>query len=81
MPLYRFQVVGENGDNTVELESLEDARCEAIKLAGTIFCMDGETFWEDRDWTLNVSDEAGLILFSLMLTAVDSPAVIGGNDR
>ena len=75
MPIYHFTVAGEPTGEGIELESLQAARCEAVKLTGEIFCKGDESFWIEKDWRLNVTNDAGLILFSLFLTAIEAPVI------
>ena len=64
----------------VELHSLDLARQEALKRAGSLLSDAPDTFWSDPEWRLDVSDEAGMILFSLTIYGSDAP-VLGGLQR
>ncbi len=50
------------------------ARNEAITVLAELVKEDPETFWKDETFKLTVTDEAGLILYVLDLSAVASPA-------
>ena len=75
MPKFYFNTEGQVDDEGTELESLAIAKCQAIKMAGEIICDEAESFWEKAEWTLTVSNEAGLTLFQLSIVGTESPAV------
>jgi hypothetical protein len=53
------------------------AKCQAIKLAGRVICDEAETFWEQDEWLMRVSDENGLVLFQLQILGTQSSASRG----
>ena len=77
MPLYHFNidgsVEGPDRDGT-ELDSLEVAKCEAIKLAGQVICESAGRFWDRAEWSMTVTDERGLALFTLHVVGTESPS-------
>ena len=52
------------------LADLDQARVEAVKLAGRCIAEMGADFWShEGDWVLDVSDETGVTLFALKFAA------------
>lgn len=59
----------------VELPDLNDARIEAARMMGEMLKDRAGEFWSERSMKLIVTDESGLILFLLDLSAVEAPAL------
>ena len=59
----------------MDLPSLAVAKCEAVRYAGRLICEQANSFWDKGDFTMSVTDETGLILFSLVLSGVDAPII------
>lgn len=55
-----------------DLESVRDAKIEAVRTLGELLSDDGPQFWESHAVEMTVSDETGLILFRLCLAASES---------
>jgi hypothetical protein len=77
MPRYFFHI--EDGadlrdDEGTMLADLAAAKCLGLKLAGQMICDAGDAFWNQREWTLTASDEAGLTLFRLQLLGTEAPS-------
>ena len=77
MALYHFNVI--DGFTIpdpvgVELPDLRQARIQATRLAGDLLRYSTDRFLNDREWRLEITDEYGLILMTLYLTAIDAPA-------
>lgn len=62
----------------VELASLDEARTEAIALAGQMLKDYPERVRSDEEWRIEVINDTGLLLFRLDFTVSASPAVTGG---
>ena len=77
MPRFHFhisdQIVRRDEEGT-ELSDLTAARREAVKLAGAMVSERAEHFWRDDDWKLDVTDDRGLLLFSLVIMGFDAPS-------
>ena len=58
-----------------EFPSLAAARVEAVRMAGELLKWQAETFWNEAEWSLEVTDEKGLTLFTLHFLAVDAPTL------
>jgi hypothetical protein len=72
VPRYMFNVfdgMDLPDDEGMLLAGLPQARSMALRLAGDLI-RDSETFWERNEWRLEVTDETGLVLFTLALFAV-----------
>lgn len=53
-----------------ELPGIEDARIQAVQLSGEILRHQGAEFWRSSsEWRVDVTDDAGAIVFSLRLLA------------
>ena len=77
MPLYFFNI--RNGDDVVDRDGTEYADNEAARTAAILFAADtlkdrAGTFWDEGQWSLDVADERGLTLFSLIVAGVTAPA-------
>ena len=78
MPLYHFNIDGDqpcHDHEGHELESLEAAKCEAIQMAGRIICDAAGAFWDRAEWSMTVTDDAGLTLLHLGIIGTEAPAV------
>jgi len=78
MPRFHFQVRTETHvmlSEVVELPKADDARLEASRRVGELLKVHAGKIWEDQDWRMDVTDDVGLILFVLQITAVRSAAM------
>jgi hypothetical protein len=69
-----------NGDSYADAEGMEFAdlqacRVEAARMLSGILRDRASEFWDKQSLKLMVTDEKGLILFVLALSAVEAPAV------
>jgi hypothetical protein len=62
-------------DEGLEFASVHDAKCAAVKYAGQLLADDAEHFWDHADFDLTVTDENGLILFSMRMVGIQAPAI------
>ena len=72
MPRYFFHVHDGSSDKDKEGTELPDtyaAQEEAISLSGELLREFGGKFWDGMVWSLDVTDEAGRILFTLRFSA------------
>ena len=61
-----------------ELPNLRSARMEAVRLSGKLLQEEPDLFWDSGDdWKMIVTDDAGLILFSLHFAASGAPGPSG----
>lgn len=77
MPSYHFAVNGPAGASNprvVKFSGLAEAKSEALKLAGTLIADASETFWDNPEWMLIVTDDKGLTLFQLQVLGAEGPA-------
>ena len=75
MPRYFFHVHDGSSlpdDEGTELRDLYAAQEEAIRLSGELLRDMGGRFWDGAVWNLEVTDEAGRILFTLRFSAVEA---------
>ncbi len=56
-----------------ELPNLQDAKKEAVRLAGAMMRDDPALFLTRERWSVEVSDREGLPLFSLNVVATEAP--------
>jgi hypothetical protein len=64
-----------------DLPDWSAGREEAIRLAGELLRDSAKQMALGEDWRMEVTDEAGLILFRLDFTVMTSPAVSGAAPR
>ena len=62
-------------DEGLEFSSVHDAKCAAVKYAGQVLSDVAEHFWDEADFELTVTDENGLILFSMRVVGTEIPAI------
>ncbi len=77
MPRYFFHTADGSRarDNEgTELPHQRAARTEAIKFAGAILNNDPDVLWDGRDFRVEVTDDSDLLLFTIIMLAVDAPA-------
>lgn len=60
----------------MECGSLAAARIEAVQRIGRLLAEDAARFSTGSEWSMEVTDEKGLTLFTLMFMAANSPAVL-----
>ena len=60
--------------DSVDLPSLERARLEASRRVGDLLKTHSEAIWADKEWQMDVTDEVGLILFVICISAMKSAA-------
>ena len=77
MPRYFFNIKKDNHPPDVEgvdLPGLDAARLEAVRVMGEDLKHHPDAFWDDEDWQIAVSDERGLVLFTVYSAAMRSSA-------
>lgn len=77
MPRYYFRISdGPRFDDLqgTELPDLADAREEALRFASGHLTGAKPNFWTGEEWTMRVTDDADLTLFTLMFVATNSAA-------
>ena len=62
--------------DSVDLSSLETARVEASRRIGDLLRTHADAIWVDKEWQMDVTDQAGLILFVINVSAMKSAATI-----
>lgn len=58
----------------VERDNLTDLRIELARFVGELLQDHAQQIWIDEDWRVDVTDETGLILFVMQISATDTPA-------
>jgi hypothetical protein len=79
---YHFQVRTESHvalTETADLQGPQEARVEAARRIGSLLHDHAHQLWVDEDWRMDVTDETGLILFTIQVSAMDSAATMGSN--
>jgi hypothetical protein len=77
MPRYFFATADgsrERDDEGLELSDNNAARRAAIRYAGAIMEGDPNVLWDGQDFRIEVTDEKGRLLFTVITLAVDAPA-------
>ncbi len=57
-----------------DLSNSDEARVEAAKRVGLLLHAHAGRLWEDEDWQMDVTDERGLILFIINVSAFRTSA-------
>jgi D-lyxose ketol-isomerase len=65
----------QGGAEGIEFESIAVAKCEAVRYAGQLLCDEAQHFWDHADFELTVTDEKGLILFTMRVLGTEAPAI------
>jgi len=84
VPNYHFQVRTDTHvmlSEVVDLPNAEQARIEASRRVGALLTEHAGKIWADQHWQMDVTDNVGLILFVLHLSAMRSPAASGNNPK
>lgn len=80
MPVYNINVRTESHIATTlraERETLADLRIEMARFVGELLKEHAALIWQDQDWQVDVTDESGLILYVLHVSAADTAATRG----
>jgi hypothetical protein len=80
MPRFYFHTedgVRIDDDEGADLPSLADARREGARVLGEMLRERPDAFWADGGLSLTVTDESGLTLFTLEVSATHSAATGG----
>jgi hypothetical protein len=77
MPNYHFNISDDASPDPdgIEIANLATAKCEAIQMAGRIICDAARDFWDRAEWTMTVTDDQGLTLFTLQIVGTEAPSV------
>ena len=76
MPHYFFH--SQDGELVLDSDGTEcvdyvSAKVEAVRLMGTMIADQPEEFWSSRSMKVMVTDDHGVLLFALDLSAVEAP--------
>jgi hypothetical protein len=63
--------------DSVELQGLDQARVEAARRVGELLKEHAAELWVDEEWHMDVTDETGLILFVITISAHKTSATMG----
>lgn len=77
MPRFHFNIydgVSLPDPHGTELPDWHSARIEAIRLSGEIVREDAKRLALGQDWHMEVTDNAGLVLFRLDFSIMEAPA-------
>ena len=69
---------GTQDNEGMEFASVQDAKAQAVVYAGRLLSEAGEKFWDRADFELTVTDEKGLILFTMRMVGTEAPAIRRG---
>ena len=78
MPRFHFNIYDGKADIDTDgsvLADWQEARVEAVRLAGQILKDDARDVAATREWRIDVMDEGGLVLFCLEVTLSPSSAL------
>lgn len=60
--------------DAADLPDLDAARLEAAVRVGKLLQVHAREIWSDEEWQMDVTDDAGLILFVLQISAMRTAA-------
>lgn len=60
----------------VERSDVEGLRVEMARFVGELLKEHAQQIWLDQDWRLDVTDEAGLILYVMHISATNAAATM-----
>jgi hypothetical protein len=60
----------------VESDDLTGLRVEIARFVGEFLKDHAELVWVDEDWQIDATDESGLILYVLQISAMKTPATM-----
>lgn len=64
-----------------DLQATEDARIEAAKRIGVLLTTHAGALWADEEWQMDVTDDTGLVLFVINVSAMRSSATMDVRTR
>lgn len=76
MPRFHFHTVDGKrlyDEDGCILANLQEARIEAVRLAGAMLRHEPEQLWKSGSWRVEVTNDAGRLLFTFTSMAVDAP--------
>ena len=59
----------------VELDSLHEAKCHAVKMIADVLCKEPEKLWEADVYSVEASNADGLMLFNVEMYATLAPVL------
>lgn len=71
----------EADETGTELASIGAARKYAVHYAAEVMRDQPDVIWAGHDFRVEVTDEAGLQLFTIIIIGVDSPATLARHDQ
>lgn len=84
MPSYKINIrTASHIADTVKVEKtdLAELRLEMAAFVGDLLKKHAALIWEDQDWQIDVSDERGLILYVIHISASETAATSGTLSR
>jgi Domain of unknown function (DUF6894) len=76
VPAFFFNVQGDHPtEEAVELPSIAEAKATAIRYAARLLSDSATTFWESGQLSISVTDQSGLILFTIDVLGNDAPSI------
>ncbi|MDB5451699.1 MAG: hypothetical protein JWO33_277 [Caulobacteraceae bacterium] len=84
MSRYFFHLDGHESvidDEGLELPDHQHAKMQALHTMGEMLRFERPNFWDTRQLKMIVTDQSGLILFVLDLSAIEAPAIASANRK
>lgn len=76
MPRFFFHSHNSGRDVTgSDVANMAEAKVEAVRYLGKLLCDSADDFWVSGDFEMSVTDEAGLILFTMRIVGTEAPAI------
>jgi hypothetical protein len=84
MAIYHINIRTEShiaSQTPFETDSLTDLRIEMARFIGEVLKDHAELLWQDEVWQVDVTNEAGLILYVIHINASETSATAGSVPR
>lgn len=84
MPSYNINIRTEShiaATQPVAKDDLTALRVEMAQFVGELLKDHAALIWEDQDWQIDVTDESGLILYVIHISAAETAATAGSTNH
>jgi hypothetical protein len=76
VPTFFFNVHGDHPtEEGVELSTIAEAKATAIRYTARLLSDSAASFWDNSQLSMSVTDEGGLVLFTIQVLGTDAPSI------